>query len=725
MKRLLALSVLLIVGVSSPPFAQAGKKRLTLALATRRGAIVSRWISRLRWRPHKDQISYLRYDASGGATLRLYDVAARQETLLLDPDQIRAPLHLESYRWSPAGDSLLFLGKNNLWLYDVPSGKARRLTRSAVPEKDPTFSPDGRRVAFVRASNLYTLNLATGNQRQLTTDGSAIIYNGRFDWVYKEELSERATGRAYRWSPDGKMIAFLRLDDGPVPVYPITHYLSTHVTQTLERFPQAGDPNPIASFHVVTVGPARHEWSRSFGKADNVEYLGPQISWLPNSSAVAFLTLNRPQTVEKVHLWNPASGDDQTLVTETDPYWINSLTAPYFLKNGRRFLWLSERDGWQHLYLYRTHGQLIRKLTSGDWMIDHPALSNVPKFQVDPKRGWVYFEATLPSPLQRQIYRARLNGRDFERVSKPAGTHVFTLSPDGRYLVDVYSNYKTPPETFLLSNNGKTLATLDQPKNHLAEYDLGVTKFVHVRAPDGTLLDARLVLPPDFDPHKKYPVIVYVYGGPGFQMVRNAWGVTSFFDLYLAQQGYLVWTLDNRGSWGRGHAFESVIFEHLGQHELADQLTGVNYLKSLPYVDPNRFGIWGWSYGGYMTLYALTHAPGVFKCGAAGGPVTDWKFYDSIYTERYMRTPRENPLGYRKSSPLRAASRLRAKVLLIHGADDDNVHMQNTLNFVNALVEAKKPFSLYIQPGQKHGFVGYTDRVYLVRRLYAFFKKNL
>jgi dipeptidyl-peptidase-4 len=358
-------------------------------------------------------------------------------------------------------------------------------------------------------------------------------------------------------------------------------------------------------------------------------------------------------------------------------------------------------------------------------MIDHPLFSNAPKFQVDQKRRWVYFECTLPSPLERQIYRVRLNGRDLERISKPAGTHVLTLSPDGRYLVDVYSNYKTPPETFLLSRQGKKIATLDMPKNHLAEYDLGTTRFVHVNAPDGTLLYARLVLPPHFDPHKKYPVIVYVYGGPGIQMVRNAWGVTSFFDLYLAQQGYLVWTLDNRGSWGRGHAFESVIFEHMGQHELADQLTGVNYLKSLPYVDPNRFGIWGWSYGGYMTLYALTHAPTVFKCGAAGGPVTDWKFYDTIYTERYMRTPQENPQGYRESSPLDAADRLQAKVLLIHGADDDNVHMQNTMNFVNALVENRKPFSLYIQPGQKHGFVGYTDRVYLARRLDSFFRKNL
>ncbi len=723
MKRFFALIVAWMT--LAAPRVVAGQKRLTLALATRRGAIVSFPISRIRWRPGKDEISYLRYDASGGATLRLYDVAARQETLLLDPAMLHAPVRLGTYQWSPSGDALLFLGGNNLWLYDVSSHQVRQLTHSAVPVKDPTFSPDGRRVAFIEANNLYTVNLATGHHRQLTTDGSAIIYNGRFDWVYKEELSERATGRAYAWSPNGKMIAFLRLDDGPVPVYPITHYLSTHVTQTLQRYPQAGDRNPIPSFHVITVGPNRHEWSRTFGQGDGVEYLGPQYAWLPNSSAVAFLTLNRAQTVEKVQLWNPTSGEERTLVTETDPYWINSVTAPYFLPDGRRFLWLSERDGWQHLYLYRKSGELLRKLTHGDWMIDHPALSNVPKFEVDAKRGWVYFEATLPSPLQRQIYRVRLNGRDFQRITQPAGTHVVTLSPDGRYLVDVYSNYQTPPETFLLSRRGKTLATLDKPKNHLAEYDLGTTKFVHVHAPDGTLLYARLVLPPHFDPHKKYPVIVYVYGGPGFQMVRNAWGVTSFFDLYLAQQGYLVWTLDNRGSWGRGHAFESVIFEHLGQHELADQLTGVNYLKSLPYVDANRIGIWGWSYGGYMTLYALTHAPKVFKCGAAGGPVTDWKFYDTIYTERYMRTPQENPQGYRESSPLDAASHLRAKVLLIHGADDDNVHMQNTMNFVNALVEAKKPFSLYIQPGQKHGFVGYTDRVYLARRLYAFFKRNL
>jgi dipeptidyl-peptidase-4 len=706
---------------------QAAGKKLTVELVSNPSQIISPHITRIQWRPGTDEVTYIRpagSEDSSATALDIYDAESRQERVLFQPGGETSVLNLSSYVWSPKGDSILFTGDNDLWIYDVRTHKARRLTHDEAGEEFPTFSPAGGRVAFVEKNDLYIVEISTGRVTRLTHDGSTTIYNGKLDWVYEEELANRAGSPAYVWSPDGKMIAYLRLDDGPAPQYPITGYLSTHVTLYEQRFPQAGDPNPLPSLHVVTVGAGNPE-DRTFPLPPNTEYIGPDFCWTPDSKAVAILTMNRHQNDLSVHAWEPFGKSDRVLVEEEDPYWINSLVPPYFLQDGSHFLWLSERDGWLHLYLYARDGKLEKKLTSGDWMIDHPVFSDVPMFEVDEPGGWVYFSSTDPDPRQRQLWRVRLDGSDLERITQRAGSHALNLSPDGRFLVDSFSNSTTPPQTFLLQADGKPVATLDKPVNHLDEYALGKVKNVELKTKDGEALYARLTKPPDFNPGKKYPVIVYVYGGPHVQMVKDEWSADHLLDWLFAQEGFLVWTLDNHGSWGRGHKWESVIFEHMGRHELEDQLTGIDYLKSLPYVDASRIGIRGWSYGGYMTLYSLTHAPDVFKCGAAGGPVTDWKFYDSIYTERYMRTPVENPEGYRDSSPLEAADNLRAKVLLIHGADDDNVHMQNTINFINALVDDGKPFELYIQPGQKHGFAGLTVTNYLNRRLLDFFKQNL
>ena len=318
-----------------------------------------------------------------------------------------------------------------------------------------------------------------------------------------------------------------------------------------------------------------------------------------------------------------------------------------------------------------------------------------------------------------------LDGNQMERLTREAGTHTLNLSPQGDYLVDVLSTKDAPPTTRLLSCSGQVDAVVDEPENHLHEYALSSPEFVNIRARDGTPLYAALLKPPGFDPGRKYPVIVNVYGGPHVQLIQNHWGLFSWLDRFLAQEGFVIWSLDNRGSWGRGHAFESVVYMDMGRHELEDQLAGVDYLKKLPYVDVSRIGIWGWSYGGYMTLYSLTHTTGVFKCGVAGAPVTDWKFYDSIYTERYMRTPGENPDGYKRASPLEAATGLNAKLLLIHGTSDDNVHMQNTINFLDALIGAGKPYELHLQPAQQHGFRAEAAQTYVNQRIVGFFKENL
>jgi len=740
-RTLRPLAVLLALLAVAPPMlhGQGGKKRLTVELVTHPENLVSPGIQHVAWRPGSDQISYIRRQGSGpGAVtaLWIYDVASGNERELLRDTRGDLKLTLSSYQWSPRGDALLLEGQNDLWLLDVASSQRRRLTDDPEEEEDATFSPAGDRIAFVKGNNIYTEDLKTGLLKRLTTDGSDDVLNGKLDWVYEEELALRATGRSYEWSPDGKLIAYLRLDDAPVPQYPLTDYLGTHVGLKHQRFPQAGDPNPAPSFHVVTVGEGETKtWMyqpKSDGISGNrdIEYFGPAFSWTPNSKAVSFLTLNRAQTELTVRLWDAAKGQERVLLTEKDPYWINSLDPPFFLRDGQRFLWLSERDGWLHVYLSARAldqaslpGQAsLQQVTHGNWMIDHPAFSDVPMVQFDEKGGWIYFAATERDPRERHLYRVRFDGSGFERLSKEPGVHSLSLAPSGRFLVDRRSDPETPPQTVLLKDDGAPVATLDKPENHLREYALAKTEFVEVKAVDGATLYARLTKPENFDPGKKYPVIIFVYGGPHAQVVQKHWGVTGLEDQLFAQEGYLTWSLDNRGSWGRGHAWESVVFKDMGRHELEDQLAGVAYLKSLPFVDSSRIAIHGWSYGGYMTLYALTHAPEVFKCGAAGGPVTAWKFYDSIYTERYMRTPSENPDGYKNASPLEAADKVKGNVLLIHGADDDNVHMQNTMNFINALVKAQHPFELYIQPGQKHGFRGEAVQTYLAQRYLDFFK---
>jgi dipeptidyl-peptidase-4 len=717
------LSLVFAPAQSSLPL-QSGKTQLTLEGVIHPDSVIAPGISTLRWRPGGKQLTYVRPTPgkAGASTLCGYDLERHTETVLFDPSGQKEKLDLESYQWSPRGDAILLEGDNDLWLLNPQTGGLRRLTQDAAVEEVPAFSPAGNRIAFVKRHNLYVLDLASGAARRLTRDGSDTIYNGRLDWVYEEELANRSTARAFEWSPDGKRLAYLRLDDGPVPDYPITDYLATHVTLIHERFPQAGDPNPRPSLHVMDLDNAKAAPATLALDAKQVEYLGPSFRWMPDGATLCFLAINRAQTQVSVHQWNPATGKDRVLFVEQDPHWVNSLEPPHFLKQGRVFLWPSERNGWQHLYLYTREGKLVHQITRGQWMIDRPVFEDAPLFQLDPQENWLYFASTNPDPRERQLYRIHLDGNGMERLTTQPGSHTLDLSPDGRWLADTFSTADTPPVTRLLHSDGTLAATLDSPTNHLGDYALGQREFLEVKAHGGATLYAELLKPADFDPTRRYPVIVDVYGGPHVQLVQKHWENSGLFDQLLAQDGFLVWTLDGRGSWGRGHAWESVIFKDMGKHELDDQLAGVEYLGSLPYVDGGRIGIRGWSYGGYMTLYALTHAPEVFKCGAAGAPVTAWKFYDSIYTERYMRMPSENPEGYKSASPLNAAANLKAKLLIIHGTSDDNVHMQNTINFLEALIDAGKPYELHIQPGQKHGFRGDIARTYVDQRILDFFK---
>ncbi len=746
-KRTPWLASLLVLTLASPAWAQ--KKKLVLEDLTAVPPLAGRPVAGLVWLPGGDRFSFTLREGSGEETvseLIVGDVktgaktAVTAESLTLPeepkptevapgvekeppksaetaPGGERRAKHprrasLEGYRWSHDGKTILLSGDNDLWLYHAAEKRLERLTRDKDAEEFPTFSPDGRSVAFVRKNNLYTMNVASRQEKRLTSNGAEHILNGRLDWVYEEELASR-TGRAYEWAPDSSSIAYLRLDETRVDSYPLVNFLKVRPAVTFQRYPKAGAANSLASFHVVGTDGSPRGQVLPEGDA----YIEPAFSWTRDSRSVCYRVLNRAQDRHEIRLFSLAEGSSRTLFAEQDPYWLNVTEPPKFLKDGR-YLWKSERDGFMHLYVGNVSGGEPKAITGGRWMVDRVA-------GVDEARGLVYFTATEENARRRAVYRVSLDGSGFVKLPLPPGTHSAELSPDGRYLLDTFSTVSKPPVVTLLDPSGRTLRVAYQPQNRLEGYELASTEEIEVSADDGATLLASLVKPADFDPSRKYPVIVYVYGGPHAQVVRDSWGATTLFEHYLASKGFLIWSLDNRGSWGRGHAWETAIFMETGKKELADQLAGVKYLKSLPYVDPARIGIWGWSYGGYMTLYALTNAPDVWKCGVAGAPVTHWKFYDTIYTERYMRTPKDNPAGYEASAPLSKAKDLKAKLLLIHGTADDNVHMQNTLAFVDALTKAGRPYQLEIQPGQKHGFRGKESLNFRNATMAKFFEENL
>lgn len=721
--------------LSSP--GQAQKRKLAIEDLTAEPPIAGRPVSGVTWIGRGERFSYLVRKGSGDAAiweLWVEETATGKKRMVVatsglalpeDPlteksaeplSEKRAPRTalLEGYAWSPDGRRVLVTGGDDLWMYDVGGSRLERLTRGPEKEELPSFSPDGRRVAFARGNDLYAIELEGGRETRLTRDGSDLVYNGKLDWVYEEELANR-DARGYEWSLDGRSIAYLKLDDAPITPAPLVDYLAVPPKVDWQRYPKSGGKNPVASFHVVGIDGAE----RAAARPGDDSYVVPGFSWTPDSSSVCYRVLNRAQTRQEVRLLTPgASAGSRTLFVEADRYWLNVVDPPRFLRDGR-YLWKSERTGFAHLSVGRTSGGDPQPITRGEWIVDKIA-------GVDEAGGYVYFTATEENVRRRPIYRVALDGTGFAKItSTPRGQHSAELSPDGKFLLDTYSSVSEPPVLSLLDSRGKVLRAVDRPQSRLEEVELASVEETSAVADDGARLEAALMKPAGFDPSKKYPVIVFVYGGPHSQVVRDAWGAATLLDHLLASRGFLVWSLDNRGAFGRGHAWETPLFHDMGRRELADQLAGVRHLKTLPYVDGSRIGIWGWSYGGYLTLFSLTRAPDVWKCGIAGAPVTHWKFYDTIYTERYMGTPKENSGGYESSAPLSRAKDLEAPLLLIHGGADDNVHLQNTVAFVDELVRGGKPYELQVQPRQKHGFRGAESLNFRNRAIVRFFEENL
>jgi dipeptidyl-peptidase 4 len=569
-------------------------------------------------------------------------------------------------------------------------------------------------VSFVRDHNLWLVDVADGKEHAITRGGTEEVRKGELDWVYPEEL-EITT--AYWWAPDSSSIAYLEMDERKVAVYPLVDFSSFTGEADQERYPPAGGSNPIVR---VLVASMKGGEPRVMDTGAETDIYIARVNWLADAKHLAIQRINRAQTVLDFLIADAGSGKARTPITEKDQYWINVKDDLHFLKDGKRFVWSSERSGYRHLYLYDLDGKQLAQLTKGDWEVSAVQA-------VDEAKGLVYFTATEKSPLERHLYRVALDGSGFTRITKDDGTHKVDFAPGASAFIDTFSSSATPPRQDLVRADGTRIAVVkENTVAELAEYHLSPVEFLSVRSHDGIQFNAMMIKPPDFDPGRKYPVLVFTYGGPGVQVVVNAWGGPNFlWHEMMAQKGYIIFALDNRGSTGRGHLFEEPIHYRLGAQELSDQRDGAAYLKSLPFVDANRIGIWGWSYGGHMTLHAMFEDPEDFKVGFAGGPVTDWHYYDSIYTERYLGLRPQNDESYDESSPAKNAANLKGKLLIAHGTGDDNVHFANTLAVINELIEAGKYVEVMPFPGRGHGVSDPAARRVLMNRVTQFFLDNL
>lgn len=679
------------------------------------------------------QLDLWEYDLASGETRLLVDsalvlpgkeVLSDAEKARRERQRIAALSGIVDYQFSPDGRSLLFGLGGDLYLYSLTTGTAetaatpasplRQLTHGEGFATDPKVSPKGGYVSFIRDRNLWLIDLADGKARQLTNDGSDVIGNGVAEFVADEEM-DRHTG--YWWAPDDSAIAFARIDESAVPIKQRIEMYADHTAVVEQRYPAAGETNVSIQLGVIAAKGGKPRW---IDLGNNPDIYLARVDWR-NPNELSFQRQSRDQHKLELILADLRSGKQRTLVTETSDTWVPLHNNLRFLDGRDAFLWSSERSGFAHLYLIDMNSGAATALTSGDWMVEDV-------LALDQDNGVVYFSGTRDSVLEKHIYALPLTGGNPTRRSAAEGWHEASFADNASIYVDHWSNPQTPPQTQLFRADGTLIATLlenrtgaGHPYQRYIEAHRPI-EFGAMTAADGQLLHYSLIKPSDFDAHKKYPVVVYVYGGPAGQTVRKVW--SPDFNQYLAQHGYLVFSIDNRGTPRRGVRFGSALYRQQGNVEVDDQLRGLQMLRSLPFVDGKRIGVYGWSNGGYMTLMLLAKASHAYACGAAGAPVTDWALYDTHYTERYMGLPADNAEGYRQSSVFTHLDGLTSKLLLIHGMADDNVQFSNSIQLMSALQKRGKMFELMTYPGAKHGLRG-TDALHRLKLTEDFFARCL
>ena len=659
-----------------------------------------------------------------------YKTGDRTETLVtasqLIPENDTVPISMRKFRFSKNEKQILFAtetesiyrhsSKSAFYIYDIESEKLTKLSDEGK-QRLATISPDGSKVAFVRKNNIYIKDLEKNTEFQITSDGlyNNIIY-GTTDWVYEEEFGFT---KAFFWSPDGSKIAFYRFDESEVKEYELTTWGDLYPEHHKYKYPKAGEDNSIVNVFVYDLS-TKQTVEMDIGKETDI-YI-PRIKWTNDPNKLSILWMNRLQNELKIFLSNANTGKTVTVYRETNKYYIDITDNLTFLKDNRHFVFSNEQDGYHHLYMYDMDGNMVQQITKGEW--------DVSEFVgLDEKKGLVYYISSESSPMNRELYVIKLNGTGKKKLSQNDGDNNVQFGKQFKYYINSYSNANTPQYFTVNSAKGKVLRVLEENsslKETIADYNFSKREFFQFSTSEGVELNGWMIKPPDFDPDKKYPVLMYVYGGPGSQTVRNSWGRGNAWYQMLAQKGLIIVSVDNRGTGARGEEFKKMTYLQLGKLETIDQIEAAKYLGSLNYVDSKRIGIWGWSYGGYMSTSCLTKGADYFSMGIAVAPVTNWRYYDNIYTERFMRTPQENPEGYDENSPVNHVEKFKGDFLLVHGTADDNVHIQNSIDLITALVNSNKQFEMQFYPNSNHGiYTGKNTTFHLYTRLTDFILENL
>jgi dipeptidyl-peptidase 4 len=704
-----------------------GLKKLTLEEIIKNRKFASRSVSGIRSMKNGEEFCQLKKDSLNiyeYATGKLVRVLVTAKDLVPASDTV--PIDMGDYSFSSDEKELLFASDqepiyrhstiSSYYIYDIEKKKLAPLSAHGK-QRLATFSPDGSKVAFVRDNNIFIKDLNKGNETQITTDGKVNnIINGATDWVYEEEFGFT---KAFEWSPDNRNLAFYRFDESKVKEFELTEYGSLYPERTTYKYPKAGEDNSKVSLHI---------WNSSTGKILDVDcghdtdiYI-PRMKWTPDPGVLAFYRLNRHQDHLELLLADAGNGSSKVIYTEENKCYIEINDHWYFFRDGRGFLLTSEKDGFRHIYLYDMAGKQIGQLTSGNYDVTDIK-------GVNEKNGLVFYQSAENSPLNRDIYSVTLDGKKKTRLSKQDGTNNGDFSSTFSYYIHRWSNINTPPRITVDKANGEEVRGVQDNaklKGLLTEYTVSKASFFSFRTSDNVELNGWMLKPAGFDSTRKYPVLFTLYGGPGSQTVLNSWGIVSMWDQYLAQNGIILVSVDNRGTGGRGEAFKKCTYLQLGKYETQDQVEAAKYMGSLPYADASRIGMWGWSYGGFMTLSCLTKGADYFSLGVAVAPVTNWKYYDNIYTERFMRTPKENPEGYESNSPIFHAEEMKGKLLIVHGMADDNVHTQNSYDFISALVAADKHFEEQFYPNSNHGiYAGKNTTFHLYSKMSDYIIRNL
>jgi dipeptidyl-peptidase 4 len=693
------------------------------------GAFRAKGMDELQSMKNTNQYTVLNYDAaSRSMQIDLFDFATlKKVTTLIDSKSFPVLADgIDSYTFSP--DEKLILIANNTnqifrhsftadyYLYDTTNKKVSKVFDFQVQE--PTFSPDGKKIAFARDNNLYVYDIASKQITTITTDGKKnSVINGITDWVYEEEF---AFVRAFDWSKDSKKVAYIRFDESQVPEFSMSIFKKDlYPTVETFKYPKAGEKNSEVSLHIYDVA---SKGTQKVNLSQYTDFYIARMQWTNEANVLSAQVLNRHQDNLDLLFIDGNSGATKVVLNEKDKAYVDVTDNLTFLKDNS-FIWTSEKDGFNHIYLYDKTGKLKNQVTKGNWEVTN-------YYGFDEKTNTVFYQSVENGSVNREVFSINLNGKNKVRLSKSIGTNAATFSPNFQYFINTFSS-ATQPTTYTL-NEAKTGVQVQVIENNAAlsaklkGYNLSSKEFFVLKTAKGNELNAWILKPKDFDPNKKYPVFMYQYSGPGSQQVNNDWNSNDdYWFQMLAQQGYIVACVDGRGTGFKGADFKKVTQKELGKYEVEDQIDAAKVIGNYPYVDKNRIGIWGWSYGGFMASNCIMKGNDVFKMAIAVAPVTNWRFYDSIYTERYMQTPQENASGYDENSPINHVNKLKGKFLLIHGSGDDNVHVQNSMQMIEALIQANKQFDSQIYPDKNHGIYGGKTRIQLFNKMTNFIKENL